>query len=546
MPRISQASVEAVKAAADMVAVVQGRTQLRKSGPRYLGRCPFHEEKTPSFSVNPTDKLFYCFGCGKGGDVVSFVRETENLDFAAAVEWLAERFNVPLEYEESSPQADAERRRRERLTALLEQATAFYERYLWDSGAGAPAREYLASRGLGEEVCREFRLGLSPLGSTLARKAQEKGFSPAELTAAGLVNRRGNDYFAGRLMFPLADARGRVVGFSARKLRQDDPLKGKYVNSPEAELFHKSSILYGLHLGRAAIAKQDRAVVVEGNTDAIALRQTGLEPVVAALGTALTERQLRELGRLTRQLYLCFDADVAGSAATLRGMELAVQMGFTVRVVALEPGLDPAEAADGFAARLDGAASYALHRTKLEIDSAPSPEEALRSVQALLRGFDQNLEWVEAIQYASERLDLPDDVVRSSPGFVVRGELKVKPLRASIEKIERDALAGVIAHPKLVGALAELGPEHFDVELHRRLRAHLVEGEEPDAELVALLAELDARAQSEGIDEATAEQLLLRLRERQLKRELSTAAEERLPDLLAALDRVRTAFSQLA
>ncbi len=239
MARIKDSSVEAVKQTASIVDVISLRTPLRKVGGRYTGRCPFHEERTPSFSVNAEKGVYYCFGCGASGDTIKFVRETEQLDFVGAVEFLAERFNVPLEYDESSPQADADRKRRERLYALLEQATSFYERYLWDSEAGAPAREYLAGRGLGEEACREFRLGLAPLAPALARKAQEKGFTGAELAAAGLVGRRGTDYFSGRLLFPLADARGRVVGFQARKLRDDDPLKGKYVNTPEGELFHK-------------------------------------------------------------------------------------------------------------------------------------------------------------------------------------------------------------------------------------------------------------------------------------------------------------------
>src|SRR6266511_4835942 len=155
MPRIKDSAVREVVAAADMVELVGARTQLRKVGGRYTGRCPFHEERTPSFSVNPQDKLYYCFGCGAGGDIISFVRETEQLDFAQAVEWLAERFRVSLEYEESSPEREAERGRRERLLSLLEQAASFYERHLWDSAAGAPAREYLGGRGLGEEVCRE-------------------------------------------------------------------------------------------------------------------------------------------------------------------------------------------------------------------------------------------------------------------------------------------------------------------------------------------------------------------------------------------------------
>jgi DNA primase len=321
MARIADNTVNEVKAAADMVELVSARTALRKVGGRYTGRCPFHEERTPSFSVNAADKLYYCFGCGARGDVITFVRETEQLDFNEAVEWLAERFGVKIEHEESSPQAERERERRERLHQLLELATRYYERNLWETKTGEPVREYLTSRGLGEEVCKEFRLGLSPGGARLVPKAREKGFALEEIAAAGLANKRGKDYFTFRLMFPLADARGRVLGYSARKLRDDDPLRGKYVNSPEGALFHKSSILYGLHLARRAIAKQERAVIVEGNTDVIAVRQSGLEPVVASMGTALTERQLKELGRLCRRLYLCFDADAAGQEATLRGIE---------------------------------------------------------------------------------------------------------------------------------------------------------------------------------------------------------------------------------
>src|SRR5215218_6328460 len=174
MARIKDTSVEAVKAAADFVDVVSARTQLRKGGGgRFMGRCPFHEERTPSFSVNGVDKVYYCFGCGAKGDLITFVRETEGLDFAEAVEWLADRFNVPLEYEEASPGQDAARKRRERLYAVLEQAASFYERYLWDSQAGSMARDYLASRALSEEACREFRLGLALGGTVLTRKAVE-------------------------------------------------------------------------------------------------------------------------------------------------------------------------------------------------------------------------------------------------------------------------------------------------------------------------------------------------------------------------------------
>ena len=328
--------------------------------------------------MNPVDKLYYCFGCGKGGDIISFVRETENLDFVGAVEWLAERFRVPIEVEEASPHVEAERRRRERLYAVLDQTAGYFERLLWDGDAGAPVREYLAGRGLGEEVAKEFRLGLAP-GRGLAEKAKERGFNLDELKSAGLVTTRGTDYFPQRLMFPLSDARGRVLGFQARKLREDDPLHGKYVNSPEGDLFHKGSILYGLHLAKTAIGKQDFAAVVEGNTDVIALRQAGFEPVVASMGTALTERQLRELGRLTKKLYLCFDADAAGQEATLRGMELAAGKGFDVKVVTLPRGQDPADAPEGFAERLQVAESYPVYRVRLELERAPDRQEALRA-----------------------------------------------------------------------------------------------------------------------------------------------------------------------
>src|SRR5919204_527334 len=251
--RIKDSSVEAVKAAVDIVAVVEGRTRWRKQGASLKGLCPFHQEKTPSFSVMPDRGIYHCFGCGEGGDAIDFVEKTEGVDFVGAIEWLADR---------------------------------------------------------------------------------------------------GNDYFQRRLLFPLADARGRIRGFQARQLHDDDPLRAKYVNSPEGALFRKGDLLYGLHQARPAIAKEDRAVVVEGNTDVLALRHAGFEPVVASMGTALTENQLRELGRLTKRLFLCFDADAAGQDATLRGMELAIARGFEVYVVPLEPGRDPADDPHAFQTRL--------------------------------------------------------------------------------------------------------------------------------------------------------------------------------------------------
>jgi DNA primase len=545
--RIKDSSVETVKAASNLVDLVEAKTRLRKVGGRYTGLCPFHDEKTPSFSVSPERGTYHCFGCGVGGDAISFVRETESLDFVGAVEWLADRFHVELEYEESSPAADAQRRRRERLFSLLEQAASYYERVLWDSGAGAGAREYLASRSLGDDVCREFRLGLSPAGATIARKAREKGFSADELAAAGLVTARGNDYFQRRLMFPLTDGRGRVVGFQARKLDDDDPLHGKYVNSRESELFRKSNVLYGLHLARAAISKQDRALVVEGNTDVIALRQAGLEPVVASMGTALTDRQLRELRRLTQRVFLCFDADAAGEDATLRGMELALQQGFDVRVVSLPRGRDPADDPHGFEERLGSAEPYATHRVRLELDRARDRQHAYLRVQDVLNGIPESPERHDAWRLANDRLGLTVQL-RSAVGGTTSAGAAISPRLIDVgERLERSALAGVRAHPALERVLAELGPEHFDSAEHRRLREQLLDPPATsEPELVALLAELDARAEADGIDEETAKQLLLRLRERRLRRDLEAADDAHLQELQHKLAEIRTAIREFA
>jgi DNA primase len=544
MALIKDTSVEAVKNAADIVVLVEERVRLRKVGGRYVGLCPFHPEKTPSFSVMPTRGTYHCFGCQVGGDAISFIQALEGLDFVGTIEWLADRFNIELEYEESSPEADAKRRQKDRLHALLEAATAFYERYLWDSAAGAPVREYLAGRGLSEEISKTFRLGLSPGNDALARKAREKGFTASELAAASLTRRGGRDYFTNRLMFPLADARGRIVGFQARKLREDDPMRGKYVNSQESELFRKSELLYGLHLARPAIAK-DRAVIVEGNTDVIALRQAGLEPVVASMGTALTEKQLRELGRLTKRLFLCFDSDAAGEDATLRGMELAVSQGFDVKIVTLPKGKDPADDPGGFEARLGDAESYPVHRVRLELERARDKGHAYARVQDFLNTVAESPERHEALRLANDKLGMTVQV-RASVSANPTGTLLSPKLLEFGEKLERSALAGARKHPQLNRILAELGPEHFDSPVNKRLVGVVLGAEEPDDELKPLLAELDARAEAEGIDEQTTEQLLLKLRERRLSQELAEAEDERLPDLQQALAKVRERIREFA
>jgi len=548
MARIKDSSVEAVKAAAEILPLVEDYVRLRKSGGTYKGLCPFHQERTPSFTVSPARGTYKCFGCGEGGDAISFVERLEQVDFVGAIESLAKRFGVAIEYEEISPEAERQRRRRERLGHVLERATVFYERVLWESEHGAFAREYLASRGLGEEVCRTFRLGYAPEGATLSRRALQEGYEREELLGAGLSNRSGNDYFQRRLLFPLADARGAVRGFQARKLHDDDRLQAKYVNSPESDLFKKGDLLYGLDTGRQAIAKDDRAVVVEGNTDVLALRQAGFQPVVASMGTALTEAQLRELARLTKRLYLCFDADAAGQDATLRGMELAVRQGFDVQVVSLPKGTDPADDPAAFEQRLAAPASYPCHRVRLEHERARDRQSAFASIRAFLATVPDSPERQDALRLAADLLDLPPEtqagLAPARGSSRAAGVVSPRLLDAGA-RLERSALAGVAAHPELMRILAELGPEHFDLELHRHARAHLL-GEAPaDGELTPLLAELYAQAERDAITVPTAKQLLLGLRERQLERELAAAANGRVLQLQQALQRIRAEIREL-
>ena len=549
MARIKDTSVEAVKSAAEILPLVEDYVRLRKAGGTYKGLCPFHQEKTPSFTVSPARGTFKCFGCGEGGDAISFVEKMEQVDFVGAIESLGKRFGVELEYEESSPEADRERRRKERLGQVLERAASFYERLLRDSELGAFARDYLASRDLGEEVCKQFRLGYAPGGPTLTRRAIQEGYTEEELLAAGLANRRGNDYFARRLLFPLTDARGNVRGFQARKLYDDDPLQAKYVNSAESDVFKKGDLLYGLDTARQAIAKQDRAVVVEGNTDVLALRQAGFEPVVASMGTALTERQLRELNRLTKRLFLCFDADAAGQDATLRGMDLADKLGFNIQVVSLPAGTDPADDPAGFERRLETSVSYPVHRVRLLYERARDKSAASAAIQAFLNSLPDSPEHQDARRLVTDLLDLPPESQaafapsrgRSSAASVISPRL----LDAG-KRLERSALAGVAANPKLTRYLEELGPEHFDDELHRRARAHLLGQETRDDALTPLLAELYAIGDRDELTEETAEQLLLRLRERRLQRQLNDAKPDHFLELQKRLAEVRTAIREFA
>src|SRR5919199_5023187 len=305
-------SIDRVRDAVDMVELVGARTDLRRVGSRWTGLCPFHDERTPSFSVNAEHKLYHCFGCGESGDAFDFVRATESFDFKEAVEHLADRYRVELKLEREDPEAEQRRRRRERLLRLVERAAAYYERVLWGAAEAGRAREYLSGRGLGEDVLRKFRVGYSPSAwDKVMVAAQRDGFSQEELVAAGLAtrNRDGRIYdrFRGRVMFPLADARGRVLGFGARSVR--DEQRPKYLNTSENELYHKGRQLFGIDRARAAAARRGRILVVEGYTDVLALHQAGVPETVAIMGTELTTEQVTLLSQTVNSAFLALDAD---------------------------------------------------------------------------------------------------------------------------------------------------------------------------------------------------------------------------------------------
>jgi DNA primase len=349
LPRYADSDKEKIREAVDIVDLVGKRTELRRSGPgQYKGLCPFHEERSPSFSVDAHKGVYHCFGCGVGGDAFKFVQETEGLDFVGAMESLAQRVGIELTVEDEDPRAAERRKARERLLELLERATGFYERYLWESQEAAPARRYLADRGFTEETLRTFRVGYAPSAwDKLLMAGRQGGFGNREIFDAGLAVRsnRGQgriyDRFRRRIMFPLADARGRVLGFGARALGADQ--QPKYLNSSDGEIFHKGEIVYGAHLARTAAAKADEVIATEGYMDVLALHQAGIANVVCIMGTSLTERQVGELAKLGKTVLLALDADSAGQEAMLKAAKVAARSKLALRVVPLPVGLDPAD-----------------------------------------------------------------------------------------------------------------------------------------------------------------------------------------------------------
>ena len=324
--------------AVDFVELVSARTELRRAGPaRYEGLCPFHDERSPSFGIDPTQKVYYCFGCQASGDVFTFVQETEGVDFKGALDLLAERYGVELEREEEDTGEAERRKRRERLLELLDRTTRYYERYLWESKEARRAREYLQQRGLEDSVLREFRVGYAPSAWDRVQLASRQGgYSNHDIYDVGLAQRsRQNgmlyDRFRSRIMFPLADMRGRVLGFGARAMGEEQ--RPKYLNTADNDVYHKGLHLYGANLARAHAARAGEVILCEGYTDTIALHQADMRNAVGLMGTALTGEQVGELARMAQTVLLALDADSASQEAMLRASTLAERRSWNARAV---------------------------------------------------------------------------------------------------------------------------------------------------------------------------------------------------------------------
>ena len=573
MSGFTRESVERVKEATDIVEVISAYTDLRRSGTRFTGLCPFHDERSPSFSVDPADKLYHCFGCGVGGDVIKFVEEKEGLGFPEAVEALAERYGVELERESEDPRAEEARKRRARLGELLERTAGFYVSFLWDSPQASKARDYLAGRGLSEEVMREFGVGCAPANwDTVLLRGQQAGYSLAEIEAAGLVRQgqkgRGHyDQFRARIIFPIRDARGRVNGFGGRALKPDQ--KPKYVNSPEGELYSKRRTLYGIDRARPAIAKGSRALVVEGYTDVLACHQAGFKDAVAVMGTAITPEQVKMLSGYAEEAVLALDADRAGREAMLRAQGVASGKRLRLRVARLPEGEDPADllgsgdqvAVARFRDAIEAAEDLPSFHVRTLLDDADlgSPggrDRALDEVVQVIAVMPDSITREELMREVADRLD-------ADPGLVARrvGEAgQVAARTSSRAEAVQDADPGPEGAPaeapaplsaagrrelallamcvKLPaegrGCLERLTPEHFSNEVGGRaltwLAQHLddpLEGlARDDEELLAFVTQIVMVAEREPASAEAIEINRLELERGLIDRRIAATAAE--------------------
>ncbi len=342
---IDHGTIERIIDASDIVEVVQDFVSLKKRGVNYLGNCPFHNEKTPSFTVSPAKQIYKCFGCGKGGSPVNFIMEHEHLTYVEALKFLAKKYHIEVIEKEQTPEQLEERNKRESLMIVSSFAQQYFSNYLMNENEGRTiGLSYFRERGFRDDIIKKFELGYCPdKKHDFTDAAQREGYKMEYLEETGLTIKRDDwvrDRFSGRVIFPFHNLAGRVIAFGGRILK-NDPKAAKYLNSPESEIYHKSKVLYGIYFAKNAIARAEKCFLVEGYTDVLSLHQSGIENVVASSGTSLTADQIRLIKRFTTNITVIYDGDQAGIKASLRGIDMILEEGINVKVVPLPDGEDP-------------------------------------------------------------------------------------------------------------------------------------------------------------------------------------------------------------
>jgi len=550
-----------VKQQADIVRVVGEYVRLKKSGQNFTGLCPFHGEKTPSFAVHPVKQIFHCFGCGKGGDVFSFVMEMEKCQFPEAVGIVAEKCGIAIPRpKERSPEERKENQQRAVLIEMHREAQTFFVKQLETTGEGKAARAYLEDRGLDKDAIARFGIGYAPSGGDLLLRHLKQKYPDKLLGESGLVSRdqssgRLFDRFRRRITFPIANESGKIVAFGCRALGDDQP---KYLNSPETPIYSKSNVLYHLDRAKDALRRQDFAVLVEGYMDAIAVARAGISNVVASCGTSLAEPQIKLLGRFTKRVIVNYDPDAAGQAATERSVSLLLEHDFEVRVLAL-PAIGEKKADPDLYIREKGAEAY----TKALKESPPYVDYLIE------RARQMDLTTGEGKQRALNFLlpyvqKIPNRLLRSEWATRISQQLRIDEpvLRAALSKAATERRSEVKLQPELVGKAAKpverrlirmlVEAEGFKRELAQQLQqgrlyqgletekifaalivAGLAEQPTPPTEIAALLEERERRLFFEILFEEAhegtweeAESCLEALRGRRIEQELAQVQRE--------------------
>ncbi len=464
-----------IKERLDIVDVVQEYIQLKKVGNNYKANCPFHSEKTPSFMVSQEKQIWHCFGCGKGGDVFSFVQEMEGVEFVDALRSLAQKAGIRLKKQDPKVLTQ-----KANLENILELTAEFFHQALLRSQAGAPARDYLKERQIKSSTISQFKLGYTPnLWDALSNFLRKKGFQEKDMLEAGLIIKREGrtgyyDRFRHRLMFPIADASGRIVGFGGRVMPGDNEKEAaKYINSPQTQYYDKSKILYGLNQAKAEIRRQDRAVVVEGYLDVISSHQAGVKNVVAASGTALTQEQIKLIKRYTENIILAFDMDVAGDTAAKRGIEAALSSGMNVKIAQLPEGMDPDDAVkkdvkiwQQAIAEAQSVMDYYFTSTfrGLDLKKVEDKKKAAASLIPIIAKIYNDVEKAHYLQKLAGRLNIEERILydllgkfkarESGPAKNYRAnEKKSAPAKSidSTESLTLQLLSYLFNYPELIG-----------------------------------------------------------------------------------------------